>query len=395
MSEEILNIVLLLAAAQGIFLSILIFHRHGRLFANRFLGLLMLFYSIILLDLFLWEIGYYFKHPYYKILAAGLSFLIGPLHYFYARYLINPAQKVKKILWLHLLPCIIYYTYFSSDLFKSSESLIAYYQSMEITGIPTRYLVFNWVVSLQGLTYTVAIISILRKYAQRIKNVFSTIEKIRLDWLRNITYMAFVIICLFFVETVLFTAGINLSNYFSFSSFLIVIYVYALGYLGLFNSEIFTNPAIAESIKTLPQLAYSDIKEGQQESKKYKKSGLSQEKAKQYIEVLLNFMKKEKPFIDPNLTLTQLSNTISISPHNLSEVLNTQLNQNFFDFINQYRIEEVKRELANPGKQHLKILAIAYDAGFNSKTSFNTIFKKHTNITPSDYRKQVSPHAPA
>jgi len=69
-------------------------------------------------------------------------------------------------------------------------------------------------------------------------------------------------------------------------------------------------------------------------------------------------------------------------------VINTRLQQNFFDFINHYRIEKVKKDLADPQKKNLKVLAIAFDAGFNSKSSFNAIFKRHTNLTPSEYRSQ-------
>jgi YesN/AraC family two-component response regulator len=98
-------------------------------------------------------------------------------------------------------------------------------------------------------------------------------------------------------------------------------------------------------------------------------------------------MEQEKPYINSDLTLTQLAEMLSISPHNLSEILNTQINQNFFDFVNQYRVEEVKKALTDPGNQHLTVLAIGFDAGFNSKTSFNTIFKKYTNMTPSEFRK--------
>ncbi|NOY60505.1 MAG: helix-turn-helix transcriptional regulator, partial [Calditrichaeota bacterium] len=94
----------------------------------------------------------------------------------------------------------------------------------------------------------------------------------------------------------------------------------------------------------------------------------------------------QKPYLISDLTLPQLANMLHISAHNLSEILNTYMQKNFFDFINHYRVEEVKNKLSDPKTQHLNILAIAFDAGFNSKTSFNTIFKKYTGQTPSQFR---------
>ena len=101
-------------------------------------------------------------------------------------------------------------------------------------------------------------------------------------------------------------------------------------------------------------------------------------------------MKQEKPYLDSELTLLELAGTLNVSPHNLSEAINTQLQQTFFDFVNQYRVEQVKKDLADPQKQHLTFLALALEAGFNSKSSFNTIFKKHAEMTPSEYRKRIN-----
>ena len=92
-------------------------------------------------------------------------------------------------------------------------------------------------------------------------------------------------------------------------------------------------------------------------------------------------------FRDPNLTLNGLAGRLGISSHNLSEIMNTRIKMNFFDFVNSYRVEQVKKDLNNPQKDNLTLVAIAFDAGFNSKSSFNAIFKKHTGKTPSEFRK--------
>jgi AraC-like DNA-binding protein len=107
-----------------------------------------------------------------------------------------------------------------------------------------------------------------------------------------------------------------------------------------------------------------------------------------FKEELLTHMKKEKPYLDPELSLPKLAEQMDVTVHYLSQAINTSLNENFFQFINRYRIEESKKLLSQPDKQHYNILQIAYEAGFNSKTTFNTTFKKMVGVSPSEYQKQ-------
>lgn len=393
MSENILNIILLLGAAQGILLAVLIFHRHSRLFANRFLGFLMLFYSLILLNLISNELGYYQRFPHLMLIPISLSFLIGPLHFLYAKYLIRSAKKFKTADWLHFVPFAFYLFYVLRYFFKPGDEVFAAFQTPAENRLTFDSLFFNWAIILQGLTYMVLTIIFVRRYSRHIRDMFSAIEKIQLDWLRNITYMVLFVLSIFAMENILFLAGINLSNFFNFTSVLFAVAVYAMGYLGLSKSEIFADPNVSESIRQLPYMSHHfsvASREAQQKiAPKYEKSGLSPEKAQEHLDTLLSLMENEKPYRNSELTLNQLAELLAISPHNLSEIINLRLKLNFFDFVNQYRVEEVKRDLADGEKQHLKILSLALDAGFNSKSSFNAIFKKHTGLTPSEYRKKL------
>ena len=100
-------------------------------------------------------------------------------------------------------------------------------------------------------------------------------------------------------------------------------------------------------------------------------------------------MKKEKPYYAPELTISELANQVKMPINLLSQTINENLNVHFLDFINGYRVEDVKGKLADPQLSHYTILAIAFESGFNAKSTFYTVFKKHAGVTPSEYRRQL------
>lgn len=128
---------------------------------------------------------------------------------------------------------------------------------------------------------------------------------------------------------------------------------------------------------------------------KYQKSGLQDLETDKILQELKRMMKTNKPYLDPELNLQDLASRLKTTIHKLSQVINEQFHQNFYDFINAYRIEEVKKLLQNSRYNHLKVIAIAYDCGFNSKSAFYTVFRKATTMTPVEYRRKYQPeHEP-
>lgn len=152
--------------------------------------------------------------------------------------------------------------------------------------------------------------------------------------------------------------------------------IYAIGYKALKQPEIFLNPS-AISSEPSP-------------SEKYRRSGLSDESAEEIKNRLLALMTSEKPFLGQDLTLQKLAERLNTSTHNLSEVINTKLHLSYYDFINQYRIEEFKNRLADSESERYNLLSIAFDSGFKSKGTFNLIFKKITGMTPSEYKLKIN-----
>ena len=126
--------------------------------------------------------------------------------------------------------------------------------------------------------------------------------------------------------------------------------------------------------------------------RKYQKPLFDKELLEKYQIQLAELMKDDEPFLNPNLTLRDLAEMMEVPPNHLSQLLNEGFNQNFSEFVNSYRLEAFKSKVADPSQRHLTILALAYDSGFNSKTVFNTYFKKTTGITPRAYWKKVDPN---
>ena len=382
------DLILLIGMAQGFFLALLLLGRSGNLKANRILAILVIAYSLFILNALFIRSSLFEKYPHVIVILGELPLLFGPLHYFYAKFLINKRLKFSYLEWLQLLPYLIFKIYTVPAYFLSAKELLAYIKNMEIAG-NLVFDVLGWLIAVQGLTYMILTLFLIQKYTHNIKDNYSTIDEINLNWLKNITIMALVVWIVVSIEEVLALFDSNLLGGNSqIIAMLTAVFIYALGYLGLSKSEIFLQRIIPDW-ETMDRDSNQFDSKSEDQPRKYQKSGLSAENAKRIVGSLIQLMKQEKPYLDSDLTLMELAGSLNISPHNLSEAINTQLQQTFFDFVNQYRVEQVKNDLVDPQKQHLTFLALALEAGFNSKSSFNAIFKKHAEMTPSEYRKRI------
>lgn len=155
------------------------------------------------------------------------------------------------------------------------------------------------------------------------------------------------------------------------------VFVILIGYFGLKQKIIYGNEDIVAPV----EISNTQIK--------YAGSKLSVSEAKQLADQLNRHFDLSKSYLNPDLTLSQLAIEIGISSHLLSQVINEQFNLNFFDFVNQYRVEEFKQRIVNPNYENYSLLGIAFECGFNSKSAFNRIFKKATSLTPSQYKEKA------
>ena len=178
--------------------------------------------------------------------------------------------------------------------------------------------------------------------------------------LGNVTYYVLIRTPFFSIE---WDYGISLS---------MTVFIYVVGYLGYRQPEIFAG-------ELWPQAFLAP---------KYQNSSLTPSASRSLLERVQEYVEQEKPYLDNELRLSGLADQLEISIHHLSQVVNEQLGKSFSDFINEYRVEEAKRLLANPRYKERYVISIAYEAGFNNKTSFNKAFKAQTGLSPSQYRKE-------
>lgn len=310
----------------------------------------------------------------------SLLLLHGPFLYLYISALIDNKAQFNREKLLHFIPFILFnlFIIISSFFPEISERIRLDHLESEHNA-PLLFNVFLLFTVISGPFYFILSILFFKKLDINIFNNFSSYENVNLDWLRKLVYSFGGIWTVLMIFTTIHhvyqmfswifcTHGLTLSL----SAFIILI-----GYYGLKQKEIFIQyPNRDTEYVTEPKTKYAGIP-------------LKDVDIEQYVAKLKHFMTTQKPYLDANISLPELANKLDIPSHHLSRVINEQFDVNFFDFINQYRIEEVKTRIGNPEYENLSLLGIAFDCGFNTKSAFNRVFKKMTGFTPSEFRKQV------
>lgn len=398
----------LLGAVQGVFLASILASRRQGSIANRILAVLMTAFALDLAAAVYHVTGYDSVFPHFIGIDYPLAFLYGPLLYLYARTLTHRERSFRRSYLWHFVPFGLVVLYLTPFYAQHGTEKLAYIQAPEEAGAWMQVLgAINHAKMVHGFVYLGALFVMLNRYRHRIRDTFSSTDRINLLWLRNLLIG---IVCLFVISTVLYVFTLNQTSfvigmdpavrYDDYTLLGLALFVYATGFMGLRQPELLFNPWQASGTRhadsepayildEIPSDSPSAVETGPDEKARYARSGMDPDTAARHKDALLVLMTKEKIYRNSQLTLQDLSDALGISTHNLTEVINTQFGQNFYDFVNGYRVREVQERLEDPQQDHYTLLAIGLDAGFNSKSSFNAVFKKHTGMTPSQYRKQA------
>lgn len=373
--SQFLNILLMLGAVISVLLSLYLLFYPSKLFANKVLGILAFSWSTTVFVFMVQSPDFFLKHPHLFATLDFLTLLFFPLMYVYVRtYLYSDVRTLKKVI-IHIIPALMFLLSISPFLLLKSEEKI----DLLTNGIPVWLknvqASFNLVIIVQGIFYTILSFRKLHHFEFFRSRRLTLLEIDSVKWLRR-----FVLI-----NVVLWGVGtlgalfeilevVSPFDLFGLFYFGLTILTIALGFFTIARPEFFCEEEDVVKAITKSRTLIGD-------------EGLMKEEKE--IESILNFINSEKPYLNPEFKLQDMAEATGISSKRVSELLNSKLKKSFAEIVNDYRLKEALRLLQEGFHKKHTMPYLAEKAGFNSKTTFNRIFKKFTGKTPTDYIQSI------
>ena len=384
-----LQLALVVGSVQGLLLTGVLFAQKKNRTANRLLAVLMATFTIYLASTVYYATGLVRVYPHFFGISYQTPWVFGPLVYLYARAASDRSWRFEKRTLIHFVPVTITLLATSPYLVMSGAEKLAFLDQWIAGGAPRHLAVLDPTKYVSGLGYSIATVMYLRRHRRQIEHSYSNIVRVNLTWLMTLTIAAFGIWLMATSLRLMDVRGPVRDEHISLA---MAILIYAIGYMGLRQPEVFryetAEYAVPKELLTAPPPP-PPPDESVALASRYERSGLSDVEAHRLKTSLLAIMDAERPWRESELTLADLAERLGSTPHKLSEVLNSEIGETFYDFVNGYRVREVQRRIKAGDARALKMLALAMDAGFASKSTFNQAFKKHTSQTPSDFRQAV------
>ncbi|NQZ87352.1 MAG: helix-turn-helix transcriptional regulator [Colwellia sp.] len=406
-------ILLLLGSAHGFYLSFALLTKNNTDNNTNLLLALFVFALALRLSFMVVDVsGFLDLSPHLIELDAPIAFLFGPLLFLYVKKLSSPS--FYKVNFIHFLPFILAIVISLPFYWQSAEFKLAWLLDFPTTELGLWYLnlfelIFIPLKLVLLAIYMVLVYQRLMQHRADITDDFSNIEKINLTWLiRLFSTLGLLFFCWVFNEIIEFyldfcsknVMGVSCDALESTSNNLkllteygMVICFYLISIYGLKQPAIFNVNTRTKSIKTSLELSepqdVEDITDVQKQQvigdTKYQKSSLTEELSTKVYQAICRLISQHNLYLEPELSLSQLALESGFSKHHLSQAINQCANKTFFDFINCLRIEHAKSLLH--GENNMNVQEVSLAAGFNSRSAFYNAFKKHTQLTPSQYKK--------
>lgn len=378
---SLLEAILIIGLYQTILFGGIVLSKKGRNHSDFYLAAIFLVNGLTLflgyMEIYNRNHGYPF--PFLINTSAPFILLHGPILWFYVNSLTIQHFRLRARHIIHAVPFLIVLVLliFENYSLPAQERIVidrteAFRKNITFPVIITMIAVITQGYFLWGLW-------LIRRYKKKIYHYFSEVSSMDLAWLRILIITA---IIFYAGNSILYILDyiFNLLPYhvlqttgYAYAS----VFVLVLGYRGYRQGNIFRSRQVAIDLDATV------------EGNRHTPDQQEEDEEVLLVKELLEVMQKDKPFLNPELTLANLASRLRVSPDRLSSVLNGRINRNFFDFVNHYRIEEFKKVSTLAANKNITIMGMAWDAGFNSKATFNRVFKKATGITPGEYINQA------
>ena len=347
-----------------LFTLFLVTTKKGKQLSNRFLALFLFSKCMGIVNYLLYRLD--IQNPHVYFILVPFAFLWGPSLLFYIKSKVYKNFLLLRSHIFHLVPfaaasiyfILVYHT-------RGLEHKIEILNQARTSGSAAQD-IFIVVLHLTIACYLYVCVRTLRRYKNHLRNIYSNLTKSSFSWLQKVLVGFILIWILDVFAYVLVHLSISDSVIRSVTLALTFVFVNLVVFLGLREPDIFN---------------------GVEHKRRYQLSPLTNEEKQKYLEQLQEYVRREKPYLDPDLTVDKLAKRVRISSRYMSQVINESLGLNFYDFINGYRVEAAKALITDETAKQRTIMELLLDAGFNTKSVFNRVFKKHTGKTPTEFKK--------
>lgn len=323
-----------------------------------------------------------YVYPNLYVFRGTISFLIIPAFFLYVLSVCFTDFKLIPRHLLHTVPFVFYNLVLIPRFYlvNAAEKKVFIQNMFQME----EYIFGSVLIKLQAVFYIIAVFVVLKKYKEIYLENYTNPGVSIYNWLLQITLLLSITFPLTIIKELL-----KYSDYVAvFIWANIIIGILALSMLCWFVLKALYHPELFRGIDSKLELT-KDLFKKNKVNKSTEENGLEQDaKTNEHIEQLRRYMIGLEPYLEPTLTLQGLADQINMPSRDLSILINQHIGQHFFDFVNEYRIQKAIKILENSSKKEYTIQEIMFEVGFNSKSSFNTAFKKHTGLTPTDYRKR-------
>lgn len=360
------------SAGTSFLLSFMLFFHPLRqnLKANKWLALFVFFMGSSFLEISLRSEAHGFI--YFSTVLNALQFLMAPALWLATGYFVNPTKSFAKKDLLHFLPFLLYALTAFLDFSGTNNLMLA-----KLFRIGSADFLVRDIVPLQLLLYIIFCYAALVRHKKNVRLIAAAASEISLDWFRYfLLILAFVL--LFWINDAL----IGLPQLLQPMPVVYTVAVFFLAYYAMRQRTIFEFDT--KELQDISALFEAPAKEQAKKNERLDKAELSK-----LSEKLNKLIEEEKIFLNNELSLPVLADQLGTSIHDASYLINETTGGNFYNFVNSKRVEEAKRLLTSGKAEELNMLGIAFASGFNSKTAFNTAFKKWTGMSPTQYAKDT------